>query len=105
MLSSPAPGSRYYAAHHAPQAKAYAERWIGTLRRECLDRLLIFNERQLTRVLAQYETHYNEHRPHRSLDQRAPLADAEVIPRPKSSSAVQRTDVLGGLIHEYRQAA
>jgi putative transposase len=58
----------------ASQANAYAERWIGTVRRECLDRLLIFTERHLRSVLAEYEAHYNRHRPHRSLDQRAPLA-------------------------------
>jgi putative transposase len=51
----------------------YAERWIGTVRRECLDRQLIFHERQLRSVLAEYAAHYNGHRPHRSLDQRPPL--------------------------------
>ena len=50
----------------APRANAYAERWIGTVRRECLDRLLIFHDRQLRSVLAEYEAHYNSHRPHRS---------------------------------------
>jgi putative transposase len=56
----------------APRANAYAERWIGTLRRECLDRLLIVNERHLRLVLEQYVEHYNSHRPHRSLAQRSP---------------------------------
>ena len=51
----------------APRANAYAERWIGTLRRECLDRLLTVNERHLRLVLEQYVEHYNSHRPHRSL--------------------------------------
>ncbi len=60
----------------APKANAYAERWVGTIRRECLDRMLIFSERQLVRVLAEYETHYNGHRPHRALDQRPPIAGA-----------------------------
>jgi putative transposase len=57
----------------APKANAYAERWVSTIRRECLDRMLIFHERQLVRVLAEYETHYNTHRPHRTLEQRSQL--------------------------------
>lgn len=89
----------------APKANAYAERWIGTVRRECLDRLLIFHERQLRSVLAEYAAHYNGHRPHRSLDQRPPLPGAVLIRGQDPSLATQRTDILGGLIHEYRQAA
>jgi putative transposase len=89
----------------APKANAYAERWIGTARRECLDRLLIFHERQLRSVLAEYATHYNGHRPHRSLEQRPPLAGTAPIRGHHASVAVERTDILGGLIHEYRQAA
>jgi putative transposase len=89
----------------APQANAYAERWIGTVRRECLDRLLIFGERQLRSALADYEIHYNGHRPHRSLGQRPPLHGAVLIRGQDPNLAIQRTDILGGLIHEYRQAA
>src|SRR5664279_3224488 len=74
----------------APKANAYAERWIGTVRRECLDRLLIFHERQLRSVLAEYAAHYNGHRPHRSLDQRPPLPGAVLIrgqdPQPRHSA-------------------
>ncbi len=88
----------------APKAGAYAERWVGTIRRECLDRMLIFSERQLSRVLAEYETHYNTHRPHRALDQRsatrkvpAPVSGPEIV--------VRRVEILGGLINEYRSAA
>ena len=87
------------------RANAYAERWVGTVRRECLERLLIFHERQLRSVLAKYEAHYNGHRPHRSLDQRPPLAGKTLIRDQDASEAVKRADVLGGLIHEYRQAA
>jgi putative transposase len=56
----------------APQGNAYAERWVGTVRRECTDRILIVNERHLARVLAEYTAHYNGHRPHRALAQRPP---------------------------------
>ena len=71
-----------------------------TLRRECLDRILIFGHRHLESVLESYIAHYNGHRPHRSLDMNPPLpkfSDTSVAP-PRS---VIRRDVLGGLIHEY----
>jgi transposase InsO family protein len=94
----------------APQARAHAERWVGTLRRECLDRLLIFGRRHLERVVAAYTLHYNEHRPHRSLGQRPPLA--EPLPNDNQASGdvielcrLRRRDRLGGLIHEYQLAA
>ena len=85
----------------APVANAYAERWIGTARRECLDRMLILGRRHLERVLAEYVEHYNIHRPHRALSQRPP--QPRVLDAP--STRVQRHAVLGGLINEYRIAA
>jgi len=90
----------------APNANAFAERWIGSVRRECLDRLLIVNRRHLERVLPVYVEHYNAHRPHRALQQRAPSG----VPQPDSVTvvaldSVHRQDVLGGLIHEYKRAA
>ena len=88
----------------APKANAYAERWISTIRRECLDRTLIFSERQLWRVLAEYESHYNTHRPHRSLTQLPPIADRG-IGGAGGNGPVGRTEILGGLINEYRHAA
>jgi putative transposase len=88
----------------APKANAYAERWVSTVRRECLDRILIFYERQLVHVLAEYETHYNTHRPHRALGQRPPI-DCGQTQRSCSTGTVRRTPVLGGLINEYRHAA
>ena len=84
----------------APQANAVAERWIGSLRRELLDRILIVNRRQLEHVLAVYLDHYNTHRPHRSLEQTPPLQPS---PRgaPGGDLVVQRRRRLGGLINEY----
>ena len=67
----------------APRANADAERWVGTVRREVLDRMLIFGCRQLVSVLAEYADHYNEHRPHRALGQAPPLGlgeSAVVVP-------------------------
>ena len=58
----------------APRANAFAERFVGTIRRECLDRMLIFSRGQLEAVLAEFMDHYNNHRPHRSLDQASPLS-------------------------------
>jgi putative transposase len=92
----------------APNANAYIERWVGTARRECLDRLLIFGRRQLDHVLRVYVRHYNQQRPHRALDLDAPepLTTAAARGDPSASAtAVQRHDLLGGLIHEYELAA
>jgi putative transposase len=75
----------------APKANAYAERWVGTIRRECLDRMLIFNERQLVRVLAEYEAHYNTHRPHRALDQQPPINDGS-LDRGRGNGVVRPTN-------------
>jgi len=90
----------------APRANAFAERFVGTVRRECLDRMLILGRRHLEAVLAEYVVHYNEHRPHRGLDQLAPL---DVEPPPPFSdpepAQLERSDAAFGLIHEYRLAA
>ena len=91
----------------APRANAYAERWVRTVRAECLDWTLVWNERQLYRVLTEYLRHYNTARPHRSLELQPPRPASRltlVEPGGRESS-VQRVDVLGGLIHEYRCAA
>ena len=93
----------------APKARAHAERWVGSIRRECLDRLLILGRRHLNHVLAAYVAHYNEHRPHRSLGQRPPLATPMVTDgRPSDVidlDRIRRRDLLGGLVHEYDLAA
>jgi transposase InsO family protein len=94
----------------APQARAHAERWVGTLRRECLDRLLILGRRHLAHVVGEYTLHYNEHRPHRSLAQRPPLAPSTPVEEQDVGEVVafdrlHRRDRLGGLLHEYQLAA
>ena len=91
----------------APRANAICERVIGTLRRECLDRMLILGRRHLETVLAEYVEHYNSHRPHRSLGQAAPSA-LDSTPEHDTDpdlARLRRTDHLGGLIHEYRMVA
>jgi transposase InsO family protein len=89
----------------APRANAYAERWAGTVRREVLDRMLIFRGRQLRLVLAEFVDHYNVHRPHRSLGQEPPLLRGEVAAAAGPAGKVRRRDRVGGLIHEYAQVA
>ena len=87
----------------SPRANSLAERYVGTLRRECLDHLLIHGERHLRRVLAVYAQHYNEHRPHQSREQRPPLHEPG---QPVDVTArIKRRQVIHGLISEYRRAA
>jgi putative transposase len=86
-----------------PRSNAFAERWVGTVRRECTDRMLIVGERHLAAVLTTYTAHYNEHRPHRSLGQRPPAPRSEVTTM--TPGTVRRRPMLDGLINEYAQAA
>ncbi len=88
----------------APQANAFAERWVRTLRHELVDRTIIWNERQLRQLLDEYLAHYNEHRPHRSLGQRAPNDHEDVGPI-GPGQPIRRHTTCGGLINEYRTAA
>ena len=88
----------------APKANAYAERWVSTVRRECMDRMLIFHQRQLVQVLAEFETHYNTHRPHRALEQHPPI-DCGEAQGASPSGSIRRAQIIGGLINEYRHAA
>jgi putative transposase len=87
----------------APKANAVAERFVRTVRSECLDWLLVLNRRHLERVLRIYVDHYNRHRPHRALELRPPEPD-ERQDRPLAGE-IRRRDRLGGLIHEYHRAA
>lgn len=87
----------------APQANAFAEQWVRALRHELLDRTMMWNERQLRRLLEDYVAHHNEHRPPRSLHQRAPNAGDVVRIGP--GQPIRRHTRCGGLINEYRPAA
>jgi transposase InsO family protein len=87
----------------SPRANSFAERYVGTLRRECLDHMLIYGEQHLRRILAEYARHYNEHRPHQSREQRPPLHQPG---RPIDMTApIKRTHIIHGLISEYRRAS
>jgi hypothetical protein len=84
----------------------FCERLVGTLRHEVLDRLLVLNHTHLMKVLDEYRSHYNHHRPHQSRAQRPPEIQAN--PPPIAGLAehpVRRTPLLGGLINEYQHAA
>jgi putative transposase len=86
----------------APNANAHAERWVRTIRADCLDRILILGRRHLEHVLRVYGRHYNEHRPHRALNLLPPSGHD---PTPLNAlNRLQRRDLLGGLIHEYEAA-
>jgi putative transposase len=88
----------------APCMNAIAERWIGGCRRELLDRILIWSQAHVRRILRQYQTHHNQHRPHRSLHAALPL---KPLPEPVDldQHRVRRQARVGGLINEYRLVA
>jgi putative transposase len=87
----------------SPKANAIAERFVRTVRAECLDWLLILNRRHLERVLRVYVDHYNRERPHRALELRLPEPDEPREAAPAGD--IHPRDRLGGLIHEYHRAA
>jgi transposase InsO family protein len=90
----------------APKANATAERFVRTVRAECLDWLLIVNQCHLERVLRVFAGHYDSHRPHRSLNLKPPDPASRELRGPHlPTSAVERRDRLGGLLHEYNLAA
>jgi putative transposase len=84
-------------------SNAFAERFVGTLRRECLDHLLITGEHHLRKVLDEYARHYNGHRAHQALEQQPPLREpGQAI---DITARIERRLAVGGLISEYRRAA
>ena len=85
----------------APNANAFAERWVRSVREECLDRILIINERHLHRVLTTYVEYYNYARPHQGIDQRCPIP-LESTPR---AGPIERRNILGGVLHDYYRRA
>jgi transposase InsO family protein len=87
----------------SPRANAYAERFVLTVRTEVTDRMLIFGERHLRTVLAEYAQHYNRRRPHRALQLQPPQPDHPIADTP--TERIKRQSVLGGLINEYERAA
>jgi len=87
----------------APRANAIAERWVRTVRDECLDHVLVFGRRHLEQMLRSYVAHFNAERPHRSLELAAPAGSPRS--RGSPSADILRRDVVGGLIHEYYAAA
>ncbi len=88
----------------APNANAYAERWVRTVRADCLDRILLLGRRHLEHVLRVYRRHYNEHRPHRALNL-LPPDGRDSLGQVTTTEHLRRRDLLGGLIHEYQTAA
>ena len=87
----------------SPRANSFAERYVGTLRRECLDHLLVYGERHPRQILTEYSRHYNSHRPHQPREQRPPLHEPG---QPIDVTArIKRTHIVHGLINEYRRAA
>jgi putative transposase len=89
----------------APRAKAHAERWVESVRRECLDRILIVSRKHLAAVLGEYVAYYNTHRPHRSLKQQPPILRQVPVSAAACEYRVRRRDRLGGLLREYELAA
>ena len=86
----------------APNSNAFAERWVRTVREECLDKLLVINQSHLRRVMREYIAHYNQQRPHQGIDQRSPIP----FPTSETVGEIHHRNVSGGIIHEYyREAA
>ena len=91
--------------YHAPRANAICERFLGSVRRECLDHMLILNEKQLHRVLRAYVAYFNRARPHQGIRQQVPEREVTCVPSAQVDDRIISIPVLGGLHHEYRRVA
>jgi transposase InsO family protein len=91
--------------YRTPRANAVCERFLGSVRRECLDHFLIFHEKQLYRLLNTYVLYFNQARPHQGLGQRIPEPPVPAPPSLNPSNQVSAEPVLGGLHHDYHRAA
>jgi Integrase core domain len=91
--------------YHAPRANAICERFVGSVRRECLDHLFIFHEKQLHRVLRAYIQYFNQARPHQGIRQQIPEQYGEPGPADREGGKILSLPVLGGLHHDYRRSA
>jgi transposase InsO family protein len=91
--------------YHAPRANAICERFLLSVRRECLDHLLILSEKQLHRVLRAYVAYFNRARPHQGIQQQVPQREVTFIPSAQPDEHIISVPVLGGLHHEYRRVA
>jgi hypothetical protein len=87
----------------SPRANAFAERFVGTLRRGCLDHVLVLGDRHLRKVLAEYARHYNGHRPHQALRQESPQRELGRVVG--ATARIERRSIVGRLISGYRRAA
>lgn len=92
-------------APRAPRMNAHCERIIGSIRREVLDHVLILNESHARQVLAAYQSHYNEHRPHQARNRLPPAAQKQPPTTDIGAHRLLRTRIIGGLINEYQFAA
>jgi transposase InsO family protein len=91
--------------YHAPRANAICERFLGSVRREYLDHLLIIQEKQLHRVLKAYVKYFHQARPHQGMSQQIPEQRAESVPPDHASGNILSFPILGGLHHDYRRSA
>ena len=86
--------------YHTPNANAFAERWVRSVREECLDHILVVNEQHLLRILQEYVEYYNQARPHQGIEQRSPIPYGS----PPTTGTIRRRKVLGGVINDYYRA-
>jgi putative transposase len=90
---------------HAPKANAICERFLGSVRRECLDHFLMLSERHLRRIVTAYVTYFNESRPHQGIEQQIPDFIGQAVPVESLGQPVASVPILGGLHHAYSRAA